>query len=144
MKTIKTLALVIIGIMVLIIGLIFSLANMTPVTLRFYHFETIAIPLWFLVIISALAGAIFTIFLILLDLYRGFRKLTKLKKDLKSLQKEISNLKCENETLAKQKNSLEKSIHEKPSDGGPDRDSREETSETHGDHSTDATKEQPL
>lgn len=114
MKTIKTLVLIVIGIVLLILGLIFSLANMTPVTLKFYHFETIAMPLWFLVIMSVLLGAVFTIVLIVLDLYRGSRKLSRVKRELKSLESKYSSLKNDKERIERDKAELQKSMTTKP------------------------------
>lgn len=113
MKTIKTLFLVVLGIVILILGLIFSLANMTPVTLKFYHYETVPMPLWFLVIVCVLLGALFTVFLIFLDLYRGARKLSKMKKELKGLEKNLDSLKIENFSLEEERNRLKREMNNK-------------------------------
>ena len=119
MKTIRTLFLVVLGIIVLIIGLIFSLANMMPVTLKFYHYETISMPLWFLVMISVLSGAFLTVILIFLDLYRGARKISKMKKELRGLERNLSALKQENLLLENDRNNLKKEMHGKTNSEKP-------------------------
>lgn len=95
MKTIKTLLVVVIAIILLIVGLLFSQANSLPVTLKFYHYETLAMPLWFLVIISALAGAVLSVVLVFLDLFRGSRKVSKYKRETKLLTREVNTLKSD-------------------------------------------------
>lgn len=95
MKTIKTLLIVIFAIILLIIGLLFSQANSLPVTLKFYHYETLAMPLWFLVIISALAGAVLSVVLVFFDLFKGSRRVSKYKRDAKMLTREVNSLKTD-------------------------------------------------
>jgi len=126
MKTIKTLIYVVLGIVILILGLVFCLANMTPVTLKFYHFETVPIPLWFLVIVSMLAGAVLTVILITLDLYRGARKLSNLKKELKSIEKKFNSLKEEKKALEHEKKCLLEAREEEKDETSPDTESTSE------------------
>ena len=67
-----------------LMGILFCMSNMTPVTLKFYHFETYPIPISFLVILAMLFGGLLTVIITVLDIYKGSRKLTRLKKDIKT------------------------------------------------------------
>jgi uncharacterized integral membrane protein len=110
MKTVKTLLYVVFAIVALIFGLLFSQANSIPITLKFYHYETLAMPLWFLVVVSALAGAVLTVLLVFFDLFKGSRKISRFKKENKSLQQEITAHKNECSTLRNQNEELTKNV----------------------------------
>jgi len=89
------LLLTIIGMLLVLFIITFSLANFDPVHLKYYDLFDCKIPAYLLIFIAFGAGAIFVGFLDIVERSRLSRKVKKLKKQLKAYEKDVKKEKEE-------------------------------------------------
>lgn len=79
----------IIGMLLVLFIITFSLANFDPVHLKYYDLFDFQVPAYLLIFIAFGAGAIFAGFLDIVERTRLARQVKKLKKSLKAYEKDV-------------------------------------------------------
>lgn len=79
----------IIGVLIVLFVITFSLANTLPVQLKYYDFINVTLPTYMLVFIVFLAGVVFTGFVGILERYRLTRTIAKLNRTVRDLRREV-------------------------------------------------------
>jgi len=77
----------VIAMVVMLFIITFSLDNATPVNLKYYNFFTVAIDAYMLIFICFGAGVVFAGLFGLIERFRLSRKVTKLTKEIKVLER---------------------------------------------------------
>jgi len=67
----------------------FSLANTTPVELKYLDLFRLTIPVYMLIFISFLLGVVFTGFLGIVERFRMSRTINRLQKQIRDLKREL-------------------------------------------------------
>jgi len=75
--------------LVVLFVITFSLANTDPVHVKYYEFINIPVPAYLLIFISFGVGIIFAGFMGIAERFRLSREITRLKKEVKALEKKI-------------------------------------------------------
>jgi len=105
------LLLTIIGMLLILFIITFSLANFDPVHLKYYDFFDFQIPAYLLIFIAFGAGAIFVGFLDIVERTRLSRQVKKLKKSLKAYEKNVKKEE-ESEEIPAEEQKTEESLEE--------------------------------
>jgi putative membrane protein len=78
--------------LVVAVGVAFAVLNAAPVTLNFYYFETVEVPLSLTLVVSLALGAVLGVIAGLGAIVRLKRENGKLRKEVKLAEKEVMNL----------------------------------------------------
>ena len=89
----KRIMLVLTGLVVVLLGLSFSVINAEPVSLNYYYGQT-DIPLSIIIVLAIVIGALLGIFTSLSLVVKAKSELKKLRKEIKLKEQEIVNLRA--------------------------------------------------
>jgi uncharacterized integral membrane protein len=83
----------IIVILLMLFVVTFSLANVTPVQLKYYEIINVTLPAYMLMFISFLVAVIFTGFMGIVERFRLTRTIDQLNKTVRELKRELRDIK---------------------------------------------------